>query len=160
MTMLSYGQTMSKIEIKHIGEIDKPFPVIEIYSGKYDYNLSEEKSSTGKLVILDTLVFSKVIQYLDSEKIGLLDTSDLKYGTFSVSFFDKEKCIKTIFLSQEGAVYLLINLQLYVPDKPLIFTLQGMVRRLLYLGRTSSKSEKNRCEYPRDPEWSGSFLKV
>ncbi len=131
MSMLSYGQTMSKIEIKHIGEIDKPFPVIEIYSNKYDYKLSNEKVNTGKLVISDTLVFSKVIQYLDSEIIGLLDTSDLKYGTFSVLFFDKEKCIKTIFLSKEGAVYLLINLQLYVADKPLIFTLQGMVRRLL-----------------------------
>ena len=121
---------MKRIRIEHVGEMDKPFPIIELYSDKSE--IVNTQTITEMLTMADSSVFSKVIKYFDSEFVGMMVSSDFEYGTFSVSFFEGTELRKQIYLNKEGAIYLLVNLQTYIFEgEENKIALQSMVRRLL-----------------------------
>ncbi len=130
ISLLTYAQTMNRIRIEHVGEMDKPFPIIELYSDKSE--IVNTQTITEMLTMADSSVFSKVIKYFDSEFVGMMVSSDFEYGTFSVSFFEGTELRKQIYLNKEGAIYLLVNLQTYIFEgEENKIALQSMVRRLL-----------------------------
>jgi len=128
-SVLSYGQNKNKIRIEHIGSIDKPFPVIELYNSG-SINTAEINKKT--VVIQDSSAFLQTVKYFNEKYVGKVDSSDTNYGTFSVSFYSNGKFDSKVFLNKEGAVYFFVNLHTYLmfdeKNKNIIYSI---VRRLL-----------------------------
>lgn len=125
---LSYSQTTNKIRIEHIGEIDKPFPTLELYNSE-GINTTEKKNT---VTVTDSIVFIKTLKYFDEKYVGKVDSSEASYGTFSIFFYDNDKLLSKVFLNKEGAVYFFVNLHTFMmlneKNKNIIY---GIVRRLL-----------------------------
>ena len=129
ISISSYGQTMNKIIMEHIGEIDKSFPVIELYNSG-SINTAETNKKT--VVIQDSSAFLQTVKYFNEKYVGKVDSADANYGTFSVSFYSSGKLHSKVFLNKEGAVYFFVNLHTYLmldeKNKNIIYSI---VRRLL-----------------------------
>lgn len=125
-----YGQSMEKVKIEHVGEVDKPFPVIELYL----VDTNTQSSIAGELIaIADSNVFQNTIGYFGSNIMGEVKSSNGEYGTFLVSFYADGVLKKNVFLSKEGAIYFFVNLHTFLssPHEDNRVLISGIVRRLL-----------------------------
>jgi hypothetical protein len=121
---------MYKIKIEHIGESDKPFPIIELVAHSGETNSNTE----SKIIISDSSIFFNVIKYFEGSYVGKSDygLSDFQYGTFLITFYSKEGDEKKIILNKEGAIYFYVNLHGFIPDNDKNRDIiSGIIRRLL-----------------------------
>jgi len=122
----TYSQSMDKIVIEHIGEIDKPFPIIELYSNDTVKTVSQNLTIT----IVSKDVSTKITKYLSGKMVGEITNYNMSYGTFCISLFEKDT-VKKVYLNREGAIYLLVNIHSLLPVSNNEKLIEGMIRRLI-----------------------------
>lgn len=127
----AYSQPIDVICVEHIGNIDKPFRQVKV---QY-HNTSTTKFDNNQIIIIDTIVFSEIYKYLSSEFVGNISEPDFEYGTFCITSYQKNKPVSKIYLNREGAIFILINLHTFIPNKSdnaqIKLAIYRMIKRLL-----------------------------